>query len=73
MRCQLTLIGCEYDIGEERLILDDEQVGEITVREIEINSLADIDDLLDQADRVQFEQSNWEKYDAELTVICDHF
>lgn len=71
MQCKLTVIGCDdHDFGEERTILEDDQLGDLTMRTIELDSLDDVLHLLDDADTVQFDESNWEKYDADVTIIC---
>lgn len=68
---QLTVIGCDdHDFGEERIILEDDQLGKLTMREIEVDSLAEALDLLDEADTVQFNETNWDRYDGEMTIIC---
>lgn len=70
MKYQLTVIGCDREYGEERVILEDEQVGNLTIREIELDSLADVHDLLEETDTVQFTPSRWDRYDGEVTIIC---
>lgn len=70
MKYQLSVIGCDKEYGEERVILEDEQVGTLTMREIELDSLEDVHDLLDETDTVQFGNSRWNRYDGKVTIIC---
>lgn len=71
MKFQLTVIGCDdYDFGEERVILEDDQLGELTMEEIELDSFEDIFDVLEESDTIQFEESNWDRYDGEVTIVC---
>lgn len=70
MRARISTIGCDEQYGERRVILDDDQLGELAIREIEFEDFDELTELLDDVDRLNLEPSNWDKYDAEITVIC---
>lgn len=70
MKARINTIGCDEQYGERRVILDDDQLGELAVREIEFEDFGELTGLLDDVDRINMEPSHWDKYDAELTAIC---
>jgi len=70
MKARINTIGCDEEYGERRVILDDDQLGELAIREIEFEDFDDLIELLDDVDKINMEPSRWDKYDAELTAIC---
>lgn len=70
MKFKLSEIGCDEEYGEETVLFEDEQIGEVTIREIELDSLADVFDLIDDDMEVRFTQSYWERYDGDVLIIA---
>lgn len=65
MKCKIETIDCEEPLGERVTIFDD-----VTVWEMEVDSLDDVADLLDVYGEVIIEESAWDRYDANVTVVC---
>lgn len=70
MKARINTIGCDAQYGERRVILDDDQLGELVIREIEFENFDELTELLDDVDRLNLEPSHWDKYDAEITAVC---
>lgn len=70
MKVRVKTVGCDEQYGERRVILDDDQLGELAVREIEFDSMDELLELLNGVDKIDMEPSHWDKYDAEITVFC---
>lgn len=70
MKARVTTIGCEEEYGERRVVVEDEQIGDVAVRELEVSSLEELVELAEEVGRVEIESSNWDKYDFEATFIC---
>lgn len=74
MKFKVTQVGCDTDYGEEVVVLEDEQVGKLTVREWEADSLEGVLSLLDgEVESVKFEESRWSRFDAELYLLCGDY
>jgi hypothetical protein len=71
MKFQLSVVGCDCDYGEKVTIFEDEQVGEISIREITVDSIAELTRILDEenTDAVQLSKSRWERYDGKITIF----
>lgn len=72
MRVMVSTIGCDEEYGERKVVVEDDQIGELAIREMEIESLDELAKLAEDVDRIEVESSNWEKYDADITFICGH-
>lgn len=70
MKARVQTIGGDEQYGEPRVIVDDDQIGELTIREMEFDSLDELVSLTRQVDTVEMKDSLWDKYDVELTLIC---
>lgn len=70
MKAKINTIGCDEQYGEERVVLDDELLGELSMREIEFDDLNELQELLDDVDQITMEPSHWSEYDAEITALC---
>lgn len=70
MKVRVNTIGCDEQYGERRIILDDDQLGEIAVREMTVGGTGELVRLLDEVDSIEITESNWDKYDANITLTC---
>lgn len=71
MKMMATTLGCDDEYGERKVVVEDEQIGAIAIREIEIESLDELVELAEDVDRVEVESTKWTKYDAAVTFICE--
>lgn len=70
MKVMVSTIGCDKEYGDRKIVVEDEQIGALTIRELEIVSLDELLELAEDVDRIEVESTTWEKYDADLTFIC---
>lgn len=70
MKVMVTTIGCEEDYGERKVVVEDDQIGALTIREMEIESLDELLELAEDVDRIEVESTTWNKYAADITFIC---
>jgi hypothetical protein len=72
MRAKVTSIGCDKEYGERVVVVEDEQIGDVSIREMEVESLEQFAELAEEVDRIEVSKCNWNKYDFDLTFICGH-
>jgi hypothetical protein len=70
MNVQVETIGCDKQYGTRRVILDDDQLGELAVYEMEVDTIDELLDVLDSVDTLKIESSPWDEFDARVTVVC---
>lgn len=70
MNVMVTTIGCDEEYGERKVVVEDDQIGELTIRQMEIESLDELLELAEDVDRIEIESTTWAKYDADVTFIC---
>lgn len=70
MKVRVNTIGCDEQYGERCIILDDDQLGEIVVREMTVDDIDELLQVLDEVDSIEITESNWDKYDANITLTC---
>lgn len=70
MKVRVNTIGTDEQYGERCIILDDDQLGEIAVREMTVDGTGELVRLLDEVDSIEITESNWDKYDANITLTC---
>jgi hypothetical protein len=74
MKFKVTQIGCDVMLGEETVMLEDEQLGELTVQELELDSLEELTELLGgEVESVKLKETQWSRYDAELFLLCGKY
>jgi len=71
MKFKLSVVGCDdHGFGEEVILFEDEQVGAVTMCEIEVESVKKLTQIAATVGTIQLSETNWERYDGELTIIC---
>ena len=65
----VTSLGCEEEYGERINVVEDDQIGALTIREIEFGSLNELVQLAEEVDTIEVESTSWDKYDANITII----
>lgn len=69
MKFQATTIGCDEEYGERKVVAEDDDIGEIAVREMEFGSVGELVRLSEDVERIEIEESSWDKYAADVTFI----
>lgn len=74
MLVRINNIGTEYEYGREVVIAEDEQIGDIKVRELHLDSLDELKRLLqnEDVDVVEVKESMLGRYDLDLNLIDRH-
>lgn len=67
MLFKVNTIGCDEEYGTEKTLSADDG---ITIREMEIDYIGELTHLAEEVDEIQLEESMWDRYDGELTLIC---
>lgn len=71
MKFKLSVYGCDdHDLGEEVVIFEDEQVGTVTMAEIEVESVEKLVSIATDVGTVKLSSTNWGRYDGEVTIFC---
>lgn len=70
MKCMVTNIGCDKKYGERQVVVEDDQIGAVAIREMEVESLEEIMELAQEVDRVEIKSTSWDQYEADITFIC---
>lgn len=70
MKCRVTTLGCETEYGVEKVAVEDDQIGNIKFRELELDSLEDLQRLTEEVDTVEVQESKFGRFDFDVTLIC---
>lgn len=62
---------CDEEYGTEKTVVEDDQIGDVTVRELEVGSLEELHSLMTGVDAIELTDTSWDRYDGELHVLCD--
>jgi hypothetical protein len=72
MKLKVNTIGRDVPYGNRVVIADDEQAGEIAIREMYPRSLDELFNIVDDAEQsyeIRLTESIWDRYEADVTII----
>lgn len=71
MKVMVTTLGCDgKDYGERKVVVEDDQIGALTIREMEIESIDELLEIAEDVDKIEVESTTWDKYEADITFVC---
>jgi hypothetical protein len=74
MKLKVNTIAKDEQYGTRRVIVDDEQAGEIAIREMDVDSLDELFHIVDNAEQsyeIRLTESIWDRYEADVTIISN--
>lgn len=69
MKYRVTMIDCDREYGEEKVAVEDAQIGDIRFREIECETLAELHEIVREVHAVELSESSFDRFDGDLTLI----
>jgi hypothetical protein len=71
MIAKVMTLGCEKEYGEPTVVVEDDEIGDVVVREMEIGSLDELSTIAQDVNTIEVSHCSWAKYDLDITFVCE--